>query len=100
MRRPAIAILARYAIALCAVMLAIAPTLALSGEQHHPSVIFLLAVTVSAWFGGLGPGLLATMLSVLAVNYYFIPERNTIDFGPDTWVRLVTYSAAAILING
>jgi signal transduction histidine kinase len=99
MRRPALAFLVRYTIPLAAVGLALALTLSSSVEHHHPSVIFLVAVTVSAWFGGLGPGLLATVLSVFAVNYYFIPELNRIDFGPDTWIWCATYLGAALLIN-
>src|SRR5919112_6865458 len=34
--------------------------------------LFLAAVTVSAIYGGLGPGLTATVLSALASNYFFL----------------------------
>src|SRR5215475_8089207 len=30
---------------------------------------FIIPIVLSAWFGGLGPGLLATLLSVLASEY-------------------------------
>ena len=39
-----------------------------------PLLIFTLPVVVSAWFGGLGPGLLATALSLLLGDYFFIVE--------------------------
>jgi signal transduction histidine kinase len=39
-----------------------------------PLVMFTLSVTVSAWYGGLGPGLLATALSLLLGDYFFIAE--------------------------
>jgi len=38
-----------------------------------PSLIFLPAVMVSALYGGLGPGLLATAASVGSLAYFFMP---------------------------
>src|SRR5215468_1452761 len=37
-----------------------------------PLLMFTLSVVVSAWYGGLGPGLLATALGALLGDYYFI----------------------------
>jgi signal transduction histidine kinase/ActR/RegA family two-component response regulator len=37
-----------------------------------PLLIFTLSVMVSAWYGGLGPGLLATALGALLGGYFFI----------------------------
>jgi C4-dicarboxylate-specific signal transduction histidine kinase len=37
-----------------------------------PGTLFLCAVMLSAWFGGVGPSLLAAMLSVLAFHYFFL----------------------------
>lgn len=34
---------------------------------------FLIAIALSTWYGGIKPGLLATGLSVLAINYFFVP---------------------------
>src|SRR5262249_16739513 len=39
-----------------------------------PLLIFILSVMVSAWYGGLGPGLLATVLSLLLGDYFFIAQ--------------------------
>jgi signal transduction histidine kinase len=39
-----------------------------------PLLVFTLSVMVSAWYGGLGPGLLATALSLLLGDYFFIAE--------------------------
>jgi C4-dicarboxylate-specific signal transduction histidine kinase len=36
-----------------------------------PGTLFLCAVMLSAWFGGLGPGLLAAIVSTLAFHYSF-----------------------------
>jgi K+-sensing histidine kinase KdpD len=41
------------------------------------SPLFLAAVVVSAWYGGLGPGLLATALGLLGKAYFFMsPTRS------------------------
>src|SRR6476620_9765062 len=38
-----------------------------------PLILFIPALTFSAWFGGFGPGMLATALSVLSCNYLYFP---------------------------
>ncbi len=37
---------------------------------------FLASVVASAWFGGIGPGLFAVLLSGVVVDYHFIPPIN------------------------
>jgi signal transduction histidine kinase len=98
-RRCTVSWIIRYTIPLATIGLALAITLGLHADQHHPSVVFLAGVTLSAWFGGLGPGLLATVLSVITINYYFIPELGRIDFGSNTWVWLGTYAGVSLLIS-
>ena len=41
--------------------------------QQSPFLLLSAAVMVGAWFGGLGPGLLATALGVVAADYLFLP---------------------------
>lgn len=65
----------RYAMAVLLVALALLITLSLGPPMRTtPTPLFLLAVMLSAWFGGLLPGLLATALSVWAIAYYFVPS--------------------------
>jgi signal transduction histidine kinase len=98
MSRPALYFATRYGVAVVSVAFALALNLFISLEQL-PTVVFLVAVTVSAWYGGLGGGLAATVLSALALDYFFLPDIHVLDFGPATWVWLATYLVAAILIN-
>jgi signal transduction histidine kinase/ActR/RegA family two-component response regulator len=42
-----------------------------------PVVTFTVAIVIAAWYGGLRPGLLATLLSVLAADYLYIPHRHS-----------------------
>jgi PAS domain S-box-containing protein len=70
--RPA---LPRYGVAVLAVALAVLarlPFQPLLGETT-PFLFFFPAIMVAAWYGGLGPGLLATGLSGLVANYLFMP---------------------------
>jgi signal transduction histidine kinase len=63
----------RYAVALFAWAVALAVTLALA--PYLTRVLFLFfwpAVLFSAWYGGLGPALLVSVLATLAVDYALI----------------------------
>ncbi len=42
-----------------------------SGTATHPTPPFFTAVMLSAWFGGVGPGLLAVLVSIPTIEYYF-----------------------------
>src|SRR5207245_3187261 len=57
--------------------------------EAAPVSLFLCAVMLSAWFGGVGPGLLATALSALAFYYYFLPPVYSLDAKPGEVPRLV-----------
>jgi PAS domain S-box-containing protein len=59
--------------------------------QTSPVSPFLFAVTISAWYGGLGPGLLALLISYLLADYLFIPPYFSL--GPPSMVE------AAYLVN-
>jgi signal transduction histidine kinase len=57
---------------------------------------FHVAVVVSAFCGGLGPGLLAATISFLVLDYFFIPPLNAFALGPHLW-RMVLFAAVAAL---
>src|SRR5690349_15232941 len=42
--------------------------------QRNPFALFFAAVMISAWYGGFGPGLVATAVSVWAVNTFVLPS--------------------------
>lgn len=48
----------------------------LSVRTHLP---FAAAVAVATWFGGAGPGLLSAALSVLAIDFSFLPPLGSIE---------------------
>jgi signal transduction histidine kinase/ActR/RegA family two-component response regulator len=66
----------RYFVAIASTAVAFAARFLLKSALGNvaPLVMFTLSVMVSAWYGGLGPGLLATALSLFLGDYFFIAE--------------------------
>ena len=63
----------RYAISIASVglALALASLLPYRADPSH-FTLFFAAVMMSAWYGGLGAGLIATILSALSLDYFFM----------------------------
>jgi PAS domain S-box-containing protein len=91
------AIVVRWGVAVVSVAVAVVLTLPL-----HPDVLvsplFFLAVIVSAWFGGGGPGLLATLLAMLAMNYFFLPPFFSLTIDPANLAQLLVFFGSAALV--
>jgi PAS domain S-box-containing protein len=64
-----------------------------------PGTLFLCAVMLSAWFGGLGPGLLATTLSVLAFHDAFLHPIHSFGPKPPEMPRLLMYIVTNLLVG-
>src|ERR1700752_1329829 len=59
--------------------------------------LFYIAVIISAWFGGTGPGLLAVALSTLTVDYYFAPRGQTPELTVDRRPFILLFSLSALI---
>jgi PAS domain S-box-containing protein len=72
-------IFVRYAVAVCSVAAGVALRFALGPALGPmlPYITFFPAIMLAAWFGGLGPGLLATLLSLAAVFYFALDANVT-----------------------
>ena len=73
--------------------------LAVAWHIDAPSSCFLLAVTVSSLFGGLGPGLLSVGLSALAFNYFFLQRTLPPAVEPAIYLRSAVFLVATLLIT-
>lgn len=93
-------ILWRYSFAVWTVGLAFAGTL-LSASFISPGIspLFLLAVMVSAWRGGLGVGLFATVLATLVKAYAILPPHFSFYVDPDYLLSLLVFTLAAVIIG-
>ena len=64
----------RYSVAVLSVVAALGLKLLIDPliMQETPFLFVFAAVIISAWYGGLGPGLLATVLATLTTDYFFL----------------------------
>jgi two-component system, OmpR family, sensor histidine kinase KdpD len=61
---------------------------------------YLIVVSVAAALGGLGPGIVASILSFLAFNFFFIPPYDTFIIGRgEDVVMLFVFLGLSILIS-
>jgi C4-dicarboxylate-specific signal transduction histidine kinase len=79
--RPSTFIALRYGLALVSVAAALG--LAQTFLRYHlpqPFAAFALsAIAIAFWYGGIGPGILAVVLSSLVRTYFFEPEANAVS---------------------
>jgi PAS domain S-box-containing protein len=87
----------RYSVALGVVGATLAVRLALLPYlgRDVPFISFFLAVVVSSWFGGFGPGILATAVSALAGRYFILNVPG--EEGP-AWVIAMLFAGQGALI--
>ena len=67
--------------------------------EHSVFFLFLAAVAVSAICGGLGSGLMATTLSALASNYFFLRPYGELFSGPGVAFRLTIFLATGVMVS-
>jgi K+-sensing histidine kinase KdpD len=70
--------LKRYAVAVAAVAVAFAIRYGIYGtlDNRLPFAFFTSATLIAAWYGGLGPGLLAAAAGLLLGDLFFLPPRQ------------------------
>ena len=91
----------RYGVAVAVTLAAIGISLLFQDYiQRTVFIFFFGAVAVAAWYGGLGPGLVATVLGVVLVDYFLIPPLRRVSLGdPADLAPLAAFSAFALLIS-
>jgi PAS domain S-box-containing protein len=93
---------AGYAVAALGVTAAvIANLLLVTYLQTSPTLfLFLCAIIFAAWFGGVGPGLAATVVSVLAFDYFFLSPIHSLKLTLSDLPRLTLFAMAAVFVVG
>jgi two-component system, LuxR family, sensor kinase FixL len=87
----------RYGLAVVSVGVALGITDLLEPYTTLRTPLFYIAVIISAWFGGIGPGLLAVALSTLAVDYYFAPGDQAPASSADGRPFILLFSLSALI---
>jgi diguanylate cyclase (GGDEF)-like protein len=67
----------------------------------EPSIffLFLAAVCISAMYGGLGPGLVATVLSALACDFFFLPPEGVPLSRPEEALKLTIFLSTGVIVS-
>ncbi|HEX4125384.1 MAG TPA: ATP-binding protein [Tepidisphaeraceae bacterium] len=88
---------------LLAILLALAAHLTITVAWHAIDyasfAVCVAAVTAAALFGGTGPGLLATVLLSLDLDYTFLPPYHSLVLTTQNLMRLTAFCAAAVSIT-
>jgi len=92
---------ARYGLAILSVGVALAAALFLQYLHFRDVAIplLLLAVAISSWSGGIGPAVLATILSTISFYWYFIEPVRTIYIYWSNIPYFIIFVAFAALIT-
>jgi K+-sensing histidine kinase KdpD len=93
--------LQRYGIATLAVALVVLLKLLLDPwiTEQSPFLLLAGAVLVGAWFGGLGPGLLATALATIVADYVFLPPVGSFTGLGVAFLPLLLFMLQGLLIS-
>ena len=88
----------RYGLAVLTVAVALVITKSLE-EYTDITPLFYAAIVISAWFGGMGPGLLAVVLAALSLDYFLVPPLYSLGLGPKPISFLVVFGVLAVLTS-
>src|SRR5215210_5948378 len=91
----------RYSVAALAVGAALGIKLLLDPltVQDTPFLLVFGAIIVSAWYGGLGPGLMATAVSALATDYFFLYPKGALSGFTVEGIDLATFVLEGVLVS-
>jgi PAS domain S-box-containing protein len=93
--------LLRYGLAVISVVGALALALfAQSYSAHNPEYpMLLIAIAITIWYAGQGPGALAVILASTVFNYFFTEPRYTLYVAPSDRLDFVLFVVFALLIG-
>lgn len=66
--------------------------------RDAPFLLMLVPTLVAAWYGGVGPGILAASLGVVAVQFFFLAPYYDLHTDPGAAVHSVVYAIQGVLI--
>src|SRR6185369_12426247 len=90
--------LLRYGYGVLAVVVALGLALA-SRSFDLEGFLFVIAVGVAVWFGGRGPGLLAVVLSVFVLDYFFLSPPDDWAILPSHLGYFVVFGVLAVVVS-
>jgi PAS domain S-box-containing protein len=91
-----------YGVAILSIVVALILMLLLDpwlSMTQSPFLLFFGAVMVSAWYGGKGPGIFATLLSAFVANHFFISSSSKLELDPINTSRVLIFILEGIFIS-
>jgi len=90
-----------YAVAIVMTAAALALAKILAPDLPEPNYLpFVAAVALSTWYGGIGAGLVTSVLSVLAIDFSFLPPIGSVELThSEEVVDTVVFVAVAAVIG-
>ena len=90
----------KYAVAIAVVAVAFALRYALNDTLGNriPFAFFTLATLFAAWYGGLGPGMLAAASGLVLADFFFLPPHSTEGLGETERTGIGIYAMTNTLI--
>ena len=92
-------LLSSYVVAAISVGIAVVITLNFGSGIKHSATLFFCSVMLSSWYGGLWPGVFAALLSVVALDYYFIPPLYALGISLEEAPDMIVFVATALFIS-
>ena len=89
----------RYVVAAISVGIVAVITLKLGSFIKHTSTLFFCSVMLSSWYGGIWPGVFAALLSIVALDYYFIPPLYALGISLEEAPDMIVFVATALFIG-
>ncbi|MEI6043942.1 MAG: PAS domain S-box protein [Chloroflexota bacterium] len=102
---PQSAYLCRYGLALGLVLVSTLlkyGMILLTDDPQNPTtpfVVFFPAIMLAVWCGGIGPGLVAAILSVFIGDYFFVAPLHTLDLGFRNLLNLTAFILGSLFAS-
>ncbi|HJQ10987.1 MAG TPA: HAMP domain-containing sensor histidine kinase [Gemmatimonadaceae bacterium] len=91
---------AHYALALAMTAIALAATLVLRRDGPTPSFLFFVpAVAISAWYGGVGPSALVTVLSLVLIDINFFAPGGSLRIDRIEALEIIAFLIVSVTIT-
>jgi len=94
-------VILRYGLAVVSVAIALGLGLLAQLQTVHnlEFPLFLMAITVTVWYAGAGPGVLAVVLSGVSFNYFFTQPLYTLYIEPSDRPYFIVFMLFAFMIG-
>ena len=90
-----------YALAVSSIVLALIVRFAVDPWMHQGSVFlfFAPAVMLAAWYGGFGPGVVATLLGAVLGNVFLLGSAGSLAFSSEEIGRVIVFVLVGLQIS-